>query len=178
MSQLKLGLIYGSSRHGRFCDRIAVWIPHRVLRDGRSPIDAVDPQLAKGSELVSRIDKGDSFIVMTSEYNHSFPAPLRELVDSAKKEWEAEPVAFVSYGGINGRLRAVERLRGVFAELHAVGIRDGVSFTNACEQFGERGQPLHPERAEPARCALLRRLHWWALALRGEQAKRSFGEAA
>ncbi|MGH9095600.1 MAG: NADPH-dependent FMN reductase, partial [Acidimicrobiales bacterium] len=38
----------------------------------------------------------------------------------AHSEWQAKPVAFVSYGGMAGGLRAVEQLRQVCAELHAV----------------------------------------------------------
>ncbi|WP_431902390.1 NAD(P)H-dependent oxidoreductase [Nonomuraea sp. bgisy101] len=36
-------------------------------------------------------------------------------------------MAFVSYGGLSGGLRAVEHLRAVFAELHAVTTRDAIS---------------------------------------------------
>ncbi len=39
-------------------------------------------------------------------------------------------MAFVPYGGVSGGLRAVEQLRLVFAELHAVTMRDGVSLAN------------------------------------------------
>ncbi len=53
------------------------------------------------------------------------------MLDLAYVEWQAKPVAFVSYGGVSGGLRAVEHLRQVFAELHSVSIRDGVSATGA-----------------------------------------------
>ena len=68
---------------------------------------------------------------MTPEYNHSFPAALKNVIDWHGPQWHVKPVGFVSYGGISGGLRAVEQLRLVFAELHAVGIRDTVSFHSA-----------------------------------------------
>ena len=61
---------------------------------------------------------------------------------------KSKPVAFVSYGGVSGGLRAVEQLRLVFAELHAVTMRDAVSFAGAWEQFDQSGKLLQPERAK------------------------------
>jgi NAD(P)H-dependent FMN reductase len=91
---------------------------------------------------------------------------LKALIDSAGAEWQAKPVAFVSYGGISGGLRAVEQLRLVFAELHAVTVRDSVSFPSAWEQFDELGALTNPERADKSMETLLARLNWWAVALR------------
>ena len=111
----------------------------------------VDPAKAEAYEVVSRrLDAADAFLVVTPEYNHSFPAPLKELVDGYGTEWHAKPVAFVSYGGISGGLRAVEHLRGVFAELHTVGVRDTVSFAGAWKRFGPDGMLRDPAEAELA----------------------------
>jgi NAD(P)H-dependent FMN reductase len=63
------------------------------------------------SALCRRIDAADAFVVVTPEYNHSYPASLKHAIDMAYGEWNAKPVAFVSYGGISGGLRAVEALR-------------------------------------------------------------------
>ena len=115
---------------------------------------------------------------MTPEYNHSFTAPLKALIDAANSEWHAKPVAFVSYGGTSGGLRAVEHLRAVFAELHAVGIRDTVSFPSAWEQFGDDARLANPRRAERAMATLLKRLDWWARGLRTARSVHAYGEAA
>src|SRR5215475_9237501 len=141
---IKIGLIYGSTRTGRFCD------PAEQGRD---------------HELQRRIGACDAFLVVTPEYNHGYPAPLKALIDSVGAEWQAKPVAFVSYGGVSGGLRAVEQLRQVFAELHAVTVRDAVSFAGAWEQFDANGALRSPERAERSMEAMLRRLRWWAAAL-------------
>lgn len=175
---LKIGLVYGSARPGRFCDTVADWVAAGVRARGRFPLDPIDPAAEDEAELVRRIEEADGFIVVTPEYNHSFPAPLKALIDAASHEWHAKPVGFVSYGGVSGGLRAVEHLRGVFAELHAVGLRDSVSFANAWEQFDEHGQLLHPQRAERSLAILLGRVEWWAKALRDARADRAYGEAA
>ena len=85
--------------------------------------------------------------------------------------WQAKPVAFVSYGGVSGGLRAVEQLRLVFAELHTVTIRDSVSFAGAWEQFDNAGVLLQPERAKRSMAKMLARLRWWAVALSAARAE-------
>ena len=177
VNPLKIGLVYGSTRPGRLCDTIASWVAKQVWQHGRFVLDPIDPAAEDQTELVRRIGEADGFIVATPEYNHSFPAPLKALIDAANREWHAKPVAFVSYGGVSGGLRAVEHLRGVFAELHAVGLRDTVSFANAWAQF-EDGQLRRPELAEAAMATQLARLEWWAQALRDARLARAYGAAA
>jgi NAD(P)H-dependent FMN reductase len=116
--------------------------------------------------LGQRMEQADAFVIVTPEYNHGYPAALKFLIDSIYTPWQAKPVAFVSYGGISGGLRAVEQLRPVFAELHAVTIREVVSFANAWEQFDEAGALQQPDPARKAMARLLAQLNWWAVALR------------
>lgn len=161
---LKVGLVYGSTRPGRFCDTIARWASARIAAHAGFGVEHIDPAQADDA-LKQRLAGCDAFIVVTPEYNHGYPAPLKALIDSYGEEWHAKPVAFVSYGGISGGLRAVEQLRLVFAELHAVTIRDSVSFAGAWEQFDSNGALRNPERFERSMDAMLRRLHWWAVSL-------------
>ncbi|HEX3893709.1 MAG TPA: NAD(P)H-dependent oxidoreductase [Terracidiphilus sp.] len=167
---IKIGLIYGSVRTGRFCDRVAQWAGQVAARSGFE-VEAIDPaEQDRDQSLQRRIGACDGFVVVTPEYNHGYPAPLKALIDSVGVEWQAKPVAFVSYGGVSGGLRAVEQLRQVFAELHAVTIRDSVSFAGAWEQFDSTGALLQPERAERSMDRMLLRLKWWALALNSARA--------
>src|ERR1700749_4647765 len=164
-NKIKIGVIYGSTRPGRFCDKVARWAAQDVAKAGFEA-DPVDPLvLPDRDELRRRIGACDGFIVVTPEYNHGYPAPLKELIDSVGAEWHAKPVAFVPYGGVSGGLRAVEQLRSVFTELHAVTIRDSVSFAGAQQQFDDAGRLLEPERAERSMTRTLARLRWWATTL-------------
>jgi NAD(P)H-dependent FMN reductase len=167
-SLIKVGLVYGSTRPGRFCDTVARWAAAQIAAREGFAVEIIDPATTANdgpSSLNSRVAACDAFVVVTPEYNHGYPAPLKELIDSIGAEWHAKPVAFVSYGGISGGLRAVEQLRLVFAELHAVTIRDSVSFAGAWEQFDPNGALRNPERAERSMNAMLGRLHWWAVSL-------------
>ena len=164
---LKIGLIYGSTREGRFCDKVAEWAGRQIARHPSDfELEAIDPAAHSGYDsLRRRIDACDAFVVVTPEYNHGYPAPLKALLDSVGEVWQGKPVGFVSYGGISGGLRAVEQLRLVFAELHAMTVRDSVSFAGAWEQFDAAGNLVHPERAERSMATMLARLRWWAVAL-------------
>jgi len=188
--KINVGLIYGSTRKGRFCDKVAGWAAEEIAKHGGFSIDIIDPavvgpagqsdeQRAPGSpSLWQRVAAADAFVVVTPEYNHGYPAPLKSLIDSVGAEWHAKPVAFVSYGGVSGGLRAVEQLRQVFAELHTVTIRDAVSFAGAWELFDEAGILLSPERHHRAMSTMLTRLHWWAVALRAARNALPYTRAA
>jgi NAD(P)H-dependent FMN reductase len=163
---LRLALIYGSTRSGRFCDTIAHWARAEIAGHGGFAMDVVDPAHRAPDRFAALLDAADAYLLLVPEYNHGYPAPLKALIDSYYDEWQAKPVAFVSYGGASGGIRAVEQLRQVFAELHAVTVRDAVSFANAAEQFDGDGRLRSPARARRSAQAMLARLHWWATVLR------------
>src|ERR1041385_1714458 len=149
--KIKIGLVYGSTRPGRFCDTVARWAAAQIARSGRFEVQTLDPAGSAGVQgaddgLAEGIAGADAFVVVTPEYNHGYPAALKSLIDSYGAEWQAKPVAFVSYGGISGGLRAVEQLRQVFAELHVASTRGSVSFQNAWQLFDSTGCPADPDR--------------------------------
>jgi NAD(P)H-dependent FMN reductase len=190
--RVKVGLIFGSSRQGRFCDTVARWTERELGASGNFSVEIIDPiahtRAARheapphGAEdyrsLRTQLGDAEAFVVVTPEYNHGYPAALKELIDSAGEEWHAKPVAFVSYGGVSGGLRAVEQLRQVFAELHVVSIRDSVSFQNAWQLFDADGCPADPDRCSAQMVRMLAKLHWWAIALRSAREKSPYSAAA
>ncbi|MEU5690240.1 NAD(P)H-dependent oxidoreductase [Actinosynnema sp. NPDC020468] len=186
---LKLAIIVGSTREGRFGPVPARWIADRAGRRDDLAVDVLDladldlPDVLRplGAEpapevaLVSpRLADAEAFLVVTPEYNHSFPAPLKSAIDWHYTQWRAKPVGFVSYGGMGGGLRAVEQLRQVFAELHAVTVRDVVSFHGAWTRFDEDGEPVDAAGADAAAKVLLDQLVWWGTALRDARAQRPY----
>lgn len=188
--KLKLAIIYGSTRPGRLCDKVASWAAAQISARPEFALDLIDPASpqAKGSGqsgdspdpdwLRRHIGEADAFVVVTPEYNHGYPAALKSLIDSVGPEWHAKPVAFVSYGGISGGIRAAEQLRQVFAEMHAVTIRDSVTFTMAWEQFDADGSLQHQDRAERQMKTVLNRLAWWGSALLEARTNTPYASAA
>ncbi|MFD5459714.1 NADPH-dependent FMN reductase, partial [Streptomyces olivaceus] len=128
------------------------------------------------AEITPKLAGADAFVVLTPEYNHSFPAGLKNVIDWHFTEWRAKPVGLVSYGGLAGGLRAVEHLRQVFAELHAVTVRDTVSFHNAGQSFGDEGRLRDPSGPDAAAKAMLDQVVWWGRALREAKEKRPYDD--
>ncbi|MFC7305682.1 NADPH-dependent FMN reductase [Streptomyces monticola] len=188
---VRIAVILGSDREGRFGPVIADWFLSRVRERADLEVELIDVASAglptvlshqpsaevreRLGEVSPKLAAADAFVVLTPEYNHSFPAALKSLIDWHHVEWQAKPVAFVSYGGISGGLRAVEQLRQIFAELHAVTVRDTVSFHGAHGHFDDDGNHKDPTGPDAAAKTLLDQLTWWALALREAKATRPYG---
>ena len=185
---VRVALILGSTREGRFGEVVARWAEGRLALLSDVEVDVVDPleidfprrhEKEPGAvvrALRERLGLAQAFVVVTPEYNHGYTAALKQVIDSVKAEWVAKPVGFVSYGGVAGGLRAVEQLRLVFAELHAVTMRDGVSFAMAWDRFDEAGEPVDAERVNRAFGVMVDQLLWWALALEEGRARRPYGK--
>jgi NAD(P)H-dependent FMN reductase len=82
----------------------------------------------------------DAMVWLTPEYNHSFTSAVKNAVDFLHAEIRRKPVAVcgLSGGGLGGA-RAVEQLKLVLIELHAVPVRDSVYFSDARRIFDEAG---------------------------------------
>ncbi|MFG3012205.1 NADPH-dependent FMN reductase [Streptomyces cinerochromogenes] len=191
---LRVAVILGSVREGRLGRAVTDWfLTTAAAVDPDLDLDVVDlaevdlplvmpgwggapsPAAVAALRGVSpRLAAADAFVVVTPEYNHSFPAALKNLIDWHHPEWQAKPVGFVSYGGLGGGLRAVEQLRLVFAELHAVTVRDSVSLHGPWSGLGEDGVPRDAEVCAGAAKGMLGQLAWWGRALRDARAERPY----
>ncbi|WP_053617563.1 NADPH-dependent FMN reductase [Nocardiopsis sp. NRRL B-16309] len=109
-------------------------------------------------DLAPWLAGADAFVVVTAEYHHGVPGPLKTAVDWFDAEWWAKPVGFCSYGGHAGGSHAAHQLREVFASAHAVPVPDPVAVRSPDTAL-LAGAARHAE-------GMLRRLDWWARALR------------
>jgi NAD(P)H-dependent FMN reductase len=187
MSEIsRLLILIGSVRDGRFGPAVASWVADRAREHGAFEVDVLDlaeveiplalpsespkmagdsyPRPAGMAGLTTRLDAADAFVLVTPEYNHSYPASLKAAIDWHFTQWKAKPVAFVSYGGAAGGRHAVLHLENVLTELHAVTIREGLAFPSYWANF-EGGRPLDPQAPQYAK-VMLEQLAWWATALR------------
>jgi NAD(P)H-dependent FMN reductase len=192
MTPLRIVTIIGSTRQGRVGEAVGRWFATQAgRREGieltildlvdfelpaRYPSEATAPMMA----FAAGVGRADAFVVVTPEYNRSFPASLKQAIDCAYDEWRAKPVGFVSYGCGSQGLYAVEQLRVVFTELHTVTMRNCVCFDLLREWCGadgkdiDTGRPRDPESSGRAVTTLLDQLTWWGLALRDARAARPY----
>ncbi|MEZ5235734.1 MAG: NAD(P)H-dependent oxidoreductase [Acidimicrobiales bacterium] len=184
---LRLAVLVGSNREGRFGPTVAAWFATQAAARPDVVLDVVDlaevplPWVYPAgpnddvAAWQARLAAADAVVIVTPEYNHSFPGPLKHALDLAGRTLAGKPVGFVSYGGLSGGLRAVEALRVVIAELHAMSVRDTVSFHTAWERFDAEGAPHDAAATAGAAKVLLDQLHWWGRALRAARAQQPYG---
>ncbi|MDX1658401.1 MAG: NAD(P)H-dependent oxidoreductase [Nitriliruptorales bacterium] len=184
--RLRLAIVIGSTREGRRGIHVGRWFAGVARQRPELDVDVIDladlalprrhPRV-RGAEVEAfarRIDAADAFVIVTPEYNHSYPASLKHAIDMAKREWFAKPVGFVSYGGRAGGVLAVEHLRGVFAELHAVTMRDLVALQMIGRLLDEDGGLVRPDGPEMAAKSMLDQLEWWARTLKAGREARPY----
>ena len=187
---ISLVVIVGSARRGRTAGTVAAWFVSQARLRQNLAVTVLDladivlpgepcetPPASAAAALRDSsavLAAADAFVVVTPEYNHSFPASLKSFIDWHFSEWHAKPVAFVSYGGISAGLRAVEQLRQVFPEVHAVTIRDTVCFQRVWDMVDADGNLAGDAGCDAAAASMLDHLEWWALALRDARDRRPF----
>ncbi len=145
--KIKVKIILGSTRSGRFGEKPARWLLEQAkaegsfeaelldLRDYPMPFfdDSVSPSRNTTGKYpnptvqkwADKIREADAFIIVTPEYNHGYPAVLKNALDVVYLEWNNKPVGFVGYGSVLGA-RAIEQLRGVAIELQMAPIRNAI----------------------------------------------------
>ena len=190
MDPIKIKVIVGSTREGRVSDRPARWIAEEAkkmegvdveildLRDyplpffneAQSPSMITEPYANPAvQKWTQKIAEGDAFIIVTPEYNHGYPAVLKNAIDYVNKEWNRKPVGFISHGSAMGS-RAVEQLRQVAVELQMAPIRHAIQMSwDQRMAFAQAPMPVPAEVFAPlagAKDAFLDQLMWWAKALK------------
>jgi len=182
-----LQVVTGTTREGRFSETVGAWVLDRLrnhdgfeleaidLRDHPLPFfDGVAPARAPREyvgEDVARlgrtIDRADGYLVLTGEYNHGYPAVLKNAMDWTFVEWRRKPIAFVGWGNVGGA-RAIEQLRLVAVEFEMAPVRHAVhilpSVMIASREASSDAGPALAE-LDPRLTLLADDLHWWMAAL-------------
>jgi NAD(P)H-dependent FMN reductase len=180
-----LTIIIGSTRPGRAGLPIATWFADRARSRGGFDVAVVDlaeinlplmdepshPRLrqyihqhTKGWSAI--VDASDAFVIVTPEYNHGYPAALKNAIDYLHHEWRDKPVGFVSYGGVSAGTRAVQQLKQVVTTLKMLPVLEAVSIPFHPQFIGEDGGVQPNEIMEQAAHAMLDELERVEHALR------------
>ena len=114
----------------------------------------------------------DAFVVVTPEYNHSFPGQLKNAFDWLWPAWNHKPISFVTYGGFASGARAAEQLACVAMELRMIPIRDQVNIRLIGLTTDEHGVPtdeIYLKRAH----AMFDELVWLSRVMREARAAKA-----
>ncbi|RIK46802.1 MAG: hypothetical protein DCC58_01920 [Chloroflexi bacterium] len=184
-----IGVIVGSTRPNRFAGIAADWIAEHLrarddvlvrvldLRDFPMPFfEETYSPAAPGrepfqNEHVARwrgeIGAADGFVIVTPEYNRSYPAVLKNALDYVYVEWNRKPVGFVGYSATGG-VRPVEHLRLAAVELQMAPIRQAVHLPRAVIAAFRSGAGVEDElrQHDASATAMIDELLWWTRVLR------------
>ena len=192
----RIAVLVGSTRPGRRGMTVADWVvraaaEHAAVAAGEAGIDVIDlvdhalplldepvPALAADyrhehtRNWAEVIDSYDGFVFVTPEYNHSFPAALKNAIDYLYAEWNNKAAGFVSYGA-HGGIRAVEQLRPVLAEVKVATVRTQVflSMDADLELFTDPGAWTASPSQVKNLGTMLDELIAWSVALKPLRAK-------
>lgn len=185
-ASLSLVVLVASVRKPRVGRVIANWAATEARRRPGITVDLIDlaevdlplsdtrPGGADTSPIADRLAAADGFLVVTPEYNHSFPAALKNAIDWHHREWMFKPVGFVSYGAGSGGIRAVEQLRLVFAELYTATARNCVVIRAPWTLISSSGTLQVDDGLSRALTGTLDELTWWGCALRAARRDKPY----
>jgi NAD(P)H-dependent FMN reductase len=182
---IKIKILAGSSRPGRFNIQPATWIYEIAKKRTDIEVELVDlaelnlpfldepvpPSLNQYSKDYTkkwseRIAETDGFIFVTPEYNHSFSPVLKNAIDYLYWEWNFKPVSYVSYGSLAGGARAVEHLRGVAGETKMYDLREQILLPNYWENMSKEGKYQFTEQQITLANQILDNLTFWATTMK------------
>ncbi len=179
-------VIFGSTRQERRGEVVVNWLMERLVQRSDMTAEVVDlrdvtlsffdapaspargPIVPEAEQWAAQVERADGFIFVTPEYNHSYPAVLKNAIDHLYHQWAHKPGAIVSYGGLSAGYRAAEQLRLVLVELKMVAIREQVGITLIPDLgLNISDKPDSPGGAflERAFNGMMTELLWWATAL-------------
>jgi NAD(P)H-dependent FMN reductase len=104
------------------------------------------------------VEASDAFVFVTPEYNHGYPAALKNAIDFLNAEWQYKPVGFVSYGGVAAGTRAVAQLKPVAAAVKLLPIVETVAIPFHTQFIDDDGRVVANEVMEQAADAMLEEL--------------------
>ena len=195
---MKLQIIIGSTRQGRVSDKVGQWVANEAknlgdgdveivdLKDYELPFfdEAVSPQYnpdRKPSPAVQKwldkVSQADAYVLVTPEYNRSFPAVLKNALDVLDFQFVNKPVAIVAHGSTGGA-QAVASLRVMLPGVQAVTVPSATFFVGMAGAMLDDSGDLTDEEAKSnpygvqgALKTTLGQLKWYSDALSAARAK-------
>ena len=185
---LTIPVILGTVRTGRESEHLARFVLARLAARPGIESHLVDPaehafgdleERAKDTAdahtpelraFIEQMHAADGFVIVTPEYNFSFPGALKNLIDVTLKPWGRKPFGLVACGGISGGLRAIDALRQVVSGIGAVCVPAHVPVQFITKTFGPKGPLVDAEAWTKRIDVFLDEVLWYAEALKAARA--------
>jgi NAD(P)H-dependent FMN reductase len=180
----RLHTLICSTRPGRVGPAIARWAHEAATAHGEFDTRLVDlasfnlpvydepahPRLQTYSHAHTRewsasVSEADAFLFVMPEYNYGPPPALLNAMTYLVREWQYKPMAFVSYGGMSGGVRAVQVTKQLLTTHKMVPLLEAVAIPNVTRHLG--GDRFTPnEIISQSAVVMLDELIRWTQALR------------
>ena len=151
---LSIPVILGTTRKGRMSAHAARFVFGQLQkREGITselidigelnlPIDDAG-EAVKDPRFSAAMERADAIVIVSPEYNHSFPGLLKHVLDSCLKEYIHKAAGIVGVSaGMFGGARTIEHFQPVLRELGLVSIFWDVNFGTVEKVFDSSGQLL------------------------------------
>ena len=157
---MHITIILGTGRIGRQSEKVANFMLQEVKKTGNGTelIDVRDYRIEvtdrtgesrHAKTFAEKIKKTDALIMVSPEYNHSYPGELKMMLDMLYDEYAGKPVGIcgVSSGQFGGA-RMAEKLKLLCLELGMAPVRETVYFGNVQDLFDGNGKIKKQEYQE------------------------------
>lgn len=151
---LYIPVILGTTRKGRMSAHVARFVHGELLKRKGVTSEVIDiaklplpvddaGEAIKDAGFSEKMNRADGLVIVSPEYNHSFPGLLKHVLDSCLKEYIHKPagIAGVSAGPFGGA-RGIQSLVPVLRELGLVAIFWDLNFGTVAKTFDESGKLL------------------------------------
>lgn len=188
----KLKIIIGSTRPSRKGPLVARWFLDIAKQYSHFDIEVLDlkeinlplfdeaehPRLQKYAHEHTKawsklIHDADAFVMVTPEYNFSYPATLKNALDYLVVEWQDKPMGFVSYGGVSAGTRAVQALKLPVTTLGMMPLTEAVNIPFFTQFINDEGNFVGNEPLINSAKTMLDKLQQWAEVMKAMRDKKA-----
>jgi len=184
---LKISIIYGSTRDGRFGIRFAKYLTTEFINKGNNAM-LIDPlniglqtltkrymDYDEGSapksleNIHKQLDSSDAFVIVSAEYNHFMPPALVNLLNHFYPEYQRKPSAVATYSvSPFGGVRVSSPLRSFLAQLGMPPISSMIHAPFVNKNFNDKGERISDDKVERHKefIKFSDELEWYAKALK------------
>jgi NAD(P)H-dependent FMN reductase len=178
-TKLFIPILIGTNRKERRSEHVAKWVLSKMLerdeletqlfdvRDFHLPYDHYGQEIKEQfPEWRDAMIRADGLVIVTPEYNHGPPGPLKSVLDLLLPEYIHKPVAFAAVSAqVWGGVRVIETMAHIVRELGLQITFTDLNFPRVQDKFDADGNLL--DEAYNARFdSFIEELVWMATTLR------------
>jgi NAD(P)H-dependent FMN reductase len=158
---MKIEIISGSPRGNSITNRVALHLRNRIQERTEHEVDIIDVRDAEFpllqsifttvestpepfKEVAARMLSADAFILLTPEYNGSYSAALKNLLDHFPKQHHKVFAIATASTGMLGGIRSAMQLQELIYALFGIGSPYMLVTPQVDKKFDEEGNLLDP----------------------------------